>query len=203
MAHRERLLSRGAIVVALDRENRLDAVHRIAGEWRLAQISELKEFARAVASAGRLGFSQALGEARSRPVRPGTGRSQAGGRGLRKPKHKRLIRRRAALAPRSGVPAVARCRIICRESRSSSSATARRNNACHRRGPLTAARRDPAQYQVIVTRRPKYACRRCQEAVVQAPAPARLIEAACRPSKWSPMWWSRNMPITALSIAKP
>ena len=34
----------------------------------------------------------------------------------------------------------------------------------------------PAQYQVIVTRRPKYACRRCQEAVVQATAPARLIE---------------------------
>ena len=34
----------------------------------------------------------------------------------------------------------------------------------------------PAQYQVVVTRRPKYACRDCQEAVVQAPAPARLIE---------------------------
>ena len=34
----------------------------------------------------------------------------------------------------------------------------------------------PAQYQVIVTRRPKYACRACQAAVVQAPAPARLIE---------------------------
>ena len=34
----------------------------------------------------------------------------------------------------------------------------------------------PAQYQVIVTRRPKYACRACQEAVVQASAPARLIE---------------------------
>ena len=34
----------------------------------------------------------------------------------------------------------------------------------------------PAQYQVIVTRRPKYACRTCQEGVVQAPAPARLIE---------------------------
>ena len=33
----------------------------------------------------------------------------------------------------------------------------------------------PAQYQVIVTRRPKYACRSCQEGVVQAPAPARLI----------------------------
>ncbi len=34
----------------------------------------------------------------------------------------------------------------------------------------------PAQYRVIVTRRPKYACRACQGAVVQAPAPARLIE---------------------------
>jgi transposase len=36
--------------------------------------------------------------------------------------------------------------------------------------------RVPAQYQVVVTRRPKYACRNCQEGVVQAPAPARLIE---------------------------
>ena len=34
----------------------------------------------------------------------------------------------------------------------------------------------PAQYRVLVTRRPKYACRARQEAVVQAPAPARLIE---------------------------
>ena len=34
----------------------------------------------------------------------------------------------------------------------------------------------PAQYQVLVTRRPKYACRTCQEGVVQAPAPARLID---------------------------
>ena len=33
----------------------------------------------------------------------------------------------------------------------------------------------PARYQVIVTHRPKYACRAC-ERVVQAPAPARLIE---------------------------
>jgi len=36
--------------------------------------------------------------------------------------------------------------------------------------------RVPAQYQVVITRRPKYACRRCQEGVMQAPAPARLIE---------------------------
>src|SRR5258707_13476493 len=34
----------------------------------------------------------------------------------------------------------------------------------------------PAQYQVIVTHRPKYACRTCEEAVVQAPAPERLIK---------------------------
>jgi len=34
----------------------------------------------------------------------------------------------------------------------------------------------PAQYRVLVTRRPRYACRACQGAIVQAPAPARLIE---------------------------
>ena len=35
--------------------------------------------------------------------------------------------------------------------------------------------RVPAQYRVVVTRRPKYACRTCQEGVVQVPAPVRLI----------------------------
>ena len=34
----------------------------------------------------------------------------------------------------------------------------------------------PAQFQVLVVRRPKYACRACEGVVVQAPAPARLIE---------------------------
>ena len=34
----------------------------------------------------------------------------------------------------------------------------------------------PAQHRVLVTRRPKYACRKCEDGVVQAPAPARLIE---------------------------
>jgi transposase len=34
----------------------------------------------------------------------------------------------------------------------------------------------PMRHQVIVTRRPKYGCRACQSAVVQAPAPPRLIE---------------------------
>ena len=33
----------------------------------------------------------------------------------------------------------------------------------------------PAKVRVIVTRRPKYACRSCTDGVVQAPAPARLI----------------------------
>ena len=33
----------------------------------------------------------------------------------------------------------------------------------------------PAQYRVLITRRPKYACRTCQEGVAQAAAPARLI----------------------------
>jgi transposase len=34
----------------------------------------------------------------------------------------------------------------------------------------------PAQHRVLVTRRPKYGCRACEGAVVQAPAPGRLIE---------------------------
>jgi transposase len=34
----------------------------------------------------------------------------------------------------------------------------------------------PAQFRVMVTHRPKYACRGCEQAVVQAPAPERLIK---------------------------
>src|ERR1700733_659246 len=34
----------------------------------------------------------------------------------------------------------------------------------------------PAQFRVIVTHRPKYACRACTDGVVQAPAPERLIK---------------------------
>jgi transposase len=45
-------------------------------------------------------------------------------------------------------------------------------------GEETSERLDviPAQFRVIVTHRPKYACRACEEAVVQAPAPERLIK---------------------------
>ena len=52
------------------------------------------------------------------------------------------------------------------------------SGALHRIGEDVAERIDivPAQIRVLVTRRPKYACRSCEEGVVQAPAPARLIE---------------------------
>jgi transposase len=45
-------------------------------------------------------------------------------------------------------------------------------------GEDTAERLDviPAQYRVILTHRPQYACRACEAAVVQAPAPERLIK---------------------------
>jgi transposase len=48
----------------------------------------------------------------------------------------------------------------------------------HRIGEETSERLDvvPAQFRVIVTHRPKYACRACEQAVVQAPAPERLIK---------------------------
>jgi transposase len=50
--------------------------------------------------------------------------------------------------------------------------------ALHRIGEDVAERLDviPAAFRVIVTRRPKYGCRACESAVVQASAPARLIE---------------------------
>ena len=51
-------------------------------------------------------------------------------------------------------------------------------SALHRIGEDMSERLDivPAQFRVLVVRRPKYACRACENAVVQAPAPARLIE---------------------------
>ena len=51
-------------------------------------------------------------------------------------------------------------------------------NALHRIGEDVSERLDivPAQFRVLVVRRPKYACRACEDMVVQAPAPARLIE---------------------------
>jgi transposase len=50
--------------------------------------------------------------------------------------------------------------------------------ALHKIGEDVRERLDvvPAQFRVLVVRRPKYACRSCESAVTQAPAPARLIE---------------------------
>lgn len=90
---------------------------------------------------------------------------------------------RAGSAPqaRTGV----RCRRICRESRWSDI----QNHACpccrnglRRIGEDVGERLDivPAQLRVIVVSRPKYACRACEDVVVQAPAPARLIEVSYR-----------------------
>src|ERR1700675_924481 len=51
-------------------------------------------------------------------------------------------------------------------------------NTLHRIGEDMSERLDmvPARFRVLVVRRPKYACRACEDVVVQAPAPARLIE---------------------------
>ncbi|MGY3333587.1 transposase [Mesorhizobium sp. USDA 4775] len=51
-------------------------------------------------------------------------------------------------------------------------------NDLHRIGEDVSEKLDlvRAQFRVLVVRRPKYACRACGEVVVQAPAPARLIE---------------------------
>jgi transposase len=48
----------------------------------------------------------------------------------------------------------------------------------HRIGEDVAERLDivPAQFRALVVRRPKYACRACEDVMVQAPAPTRLIE---------------------------
>ncbi len=50
--------------------------------------------------------------------------------------------------------------------------------ALHRIGEDVSEKLDivPAQFRVLVVRRPKYACRGCEDIVVQSPAPARLIE---------------------------
>ena len=50
--------------------------------------------------------------------------------------------------------------------------------ALHQIGEDVAERLDvvPATFRVLVTRRPKYGCRSCESAVVQAPAPARIVD---------------------------
>ena len=51
-------------------------------------------------------------------------------------------------------------------------------DALHQIGEDVAERLDvvPTTFRVLVTRRPRYGCRSCESAVVQAPAPARVVE---------------------------
>lgn len=50
--------------------------------------------------------------------------------------------------------------------------------ALHQIGEDVAERLDvvPTTFRVLVTRRPRYGCRSCESAIVQAPAPARIVE---------------------------
>lgn len=53
------------------------------------------------------------------------------------------------------------------------------SDALHQIGEDVAERLDvvPTTFRVLVTRRPRYGCRACEGAVVQAPAPSRIVEA--------------------------
>ena len=78
--------------------------------------------------------------------------------------------------------------------------------ALHRIGEDVSERLDivPAQFRVLVTRRPKYACRACEGAVVQAPAPARLIEGGLpTEATVAHVLVSKNTQITFRSIDRP
>src|SRR4051812_19305074 len=65
----------------------------------------------------------------------------------------------------------------------------------------------PLRLRVRVTRRPRYGCRTCAEAVVQAAAPERPITGARSPAAWRPRRWSPrssfpSMPTACRSTAR-
>src|SRR5437879_2643433 len=103
-------------------------------------------------------------------------------RPVRKPAKTRQLRKDGQSAHASAASIAEHCRRICRGSRSWSTSTPRPVPAaratCTRSAKTRASGLDmvPAQFRVVVTRRPKYACRACEDGVMQAEAPARLIE---------------------------
>jgi transposase len=54
----------------------------------------------------------------------------------------------------------------------------------------------PAQLRVRVIRRPRYGCRACEEAVVQAPAPERPITGGMATRRCSRTCWWPSTPTT-------
>jgi transposase len=60
----------------------------------------------------------------------------------------------------------------------------------------------PAQVRVRVIRRPRYGCRACEEAVVQAPAPERPIDGGMATEALLAHVRSANTPIICRCIAK-
>ena len=93
----------------------------------------------------------------------------------------RLLQPTSGEDGQSAGPTVVRCRRIFlawRWSSTSRTTPARAAERHHGSARTLSERLDivPAQLRVIVVRRPKYACRACEDVVVQAPAPARLIE---------------------------
>ena len=120
-------------------------------------------------------------EARSGPVRPGAGGHRTGGRGREAADDKqnqaaaaaRVEKRRAS---RGALPAHLPRVHVTIEPEDGNCPCCR--SPMHVIGDDVSERLDmvPAQFRVMVTRRPKYACRDCEGDVVQAPAPEHLIE---------------------------
>jgi hypothetical protein len=90
---------------------------------------------------------------------------------------------RRVRAPASAPTTAEHCRRICRGTKSSSSSTTRPAPCCkgelHRIGEDKSERLDlaPAQFRILITRRPKYACRSSEDGIMKAPTPARLLVA--------------------------
>jgi transposase len=61
----------------------------------------------------------------------------------------------------------------------------------------------PAQFRVIVTHRPRYACRACKQAVVVAPAPERLIKGGLHTEAMVGTSWYPNTPGTSCFTGQP
>ena len=74
----------------------------------------------------------------------------------------------------------------------------------HRIGEDVSERLDvvPAEVRVLVIRRPRYACRSCEDVVVQAPAPARLIEGGLPTDAAVAQVLVSNMPTTFRFIGR-